>query len=282
MRSSIRLALVAAMALFATPALAQKLELPDLSPRAEVMQTAGITTITVNYASPGVKGRKIFGELVPFGKLWRTGANAATTIEVSSDVKIGGQAVPAGKYAIFTIPTQDKWTVIINKNPNQGGTRNYDQKLDQARFEVKPGKAPMTFERMTWLFTDAKDGSTALHLMWDDVQVTLPIEIETAKMVDAGITGYAKGAARSLANAARHYKRAGDLDKALAMVDHGLSLDGENWFILWIKADVLAAKGDIKAAYPIAQKAYDLGMKADYFFWKDMIAGKLEEWKSKK
>lgn len=282
MRSVLRSALaVAAAALLATPALAQNLELPDLSPRAEVMQSAGITTITVNYASPGVKGRKIFGELVPMGKLWRTGANSATTLEVSTDVKIGGKDVPAGKYALFTIPNKDSWTIIINKNANQGGTRNYDQKLDQARFDVKPGKAPTKMERLTFLFSDTQDDSTALILLWDDVQVVLPITIETNAMVAKGIEGYAKGSARALANAARHYKRVKQLDKALAMIDDALAVD-ESWFALWIKADILAEKGDIKAAYPIAQKAYDLGQKDDYFFWKDLIAGKLEEWKSKK
>lgn len=281
MRSVIRTALaVAAAALLATPALAQ-LQLPDLSPRAQVMQTAGITTITVDYASPGVKGRKVFGELVPFGQLWRTGANAATTLEVSTDVKIGGQPVPAGKYALFTIPGKDKWTVIVNKNPNQGGTRSYDQKLDQARFEVKPGKAPTKVERLTFLFTDTQDDSTALVMLWDDAQVVLPITIDTAALVEKGISSYASGTARTLANAARYYKAAGKLDQALAMVDDGLAID-ESWFALWIKADTLAAKGDIKAAYPIAQKAYELGQKDDYFFWKDLIAGKLEEWKSKK
>lgn len=286
LRSSIRSALtlaiaVAATASFAVPAFAQGLELPDLSPRAEVMQTAGITAIRVNYASPGVKGRKIFGELVPFGQLWRTGANSATTLEVSTDVTIGGQKVPAGKYALFTIPGKDKWTVIVNKNPNQGGTRSYDQKLDQARFEVEPGKTPTKMERLTFIFADTQDDGTGLVMMWDDVQVVMPISIDTAGLVEKGIEGYAKGSARSLANAARHYKRVKQLDRALAMVDDALAID-ETWFALWVKADILAEKGDIKAAYPIAEKAYALGQKDDYFFWKDLIAKKLEEWKSKK
>lgn len=278
MRSLIRSSFVAAVALLlASPALAQSLELPDLSPRAEVMQTAGVTTIKVDYASPGVKGRTIYGELVPFGKLWRTGANSATTLEVSTDVTIGGKAVPAGKYAIFTIPGKDKWTVIINKNPDQGGTRSYDQKLDQARFEVKPTDAPKR-ERMTFLFADTTDTGTKLVLDWAGKQVVMPIEIGTKALVEAGIGGYAKGTARQLASAARYYKAAGELDKGLAMVDDALAID-ETWFALWIKADILAAKGDTEAALPIAQKAYDLGMKDDYFFWKDLIAKKIEEWK---
>lgn len=278
-RTFVRSVVFAAALLLAAPATAQ-LQLPDLSPRAEVMQTVGITTITVNYASPGVKGRTIWGELVPYGKLWRTGANAATTIEVSTDVKIGGKDVPAGKYAIFTIPNEKSWTVIINKNPKQGGTRNYDEKLDQARFEVKPAKANKR-ERMTFFFSDTVDASTRLDMEWAEARISLPIEVATADMVNKGIEGYANKSARAMANAARFHKRAGNLDGALAMVNKGLAVN-ESWFALWIKADILAAKGDIKAAYPIAQKAYDLGMKDDYFFWKDTIAKALKDWESKR
>lgn len=281
MRSVIRSSLIAAAALLsAGPVLAQSLDLPALSPRAQVLQVVGTTTITVEYSSPGAKGRTVYGELVPFGELWRTGANSATTVEFSTDVKVGGKAVPAGKYSIFTIPGKDKWTVAINKNPNQGGTRQYDQKLDQARFEVKPSDAAKR-ERLTFIFADTTDKATSLVLDWAGKQVALPIEVDTPALVAKGIEGYAQKAGRSLASAARYYKDAGQLDKALAMADDALAVD-ETWYALWIKADILAAKGDIKAAYPIAQKAYDLGQKDEYFFWKDLIAKALEDWKSKK
>lgn len=276
-----RLVIAAALCVSA-PALAQSLELPDLSPRAEVMQMVGVTPITVNYASPGVKGRKIFGELVPNGKLWRTGANAATTIEFGTDVKVAGKAVPAGKYAIFTIPSDKAWTVILNKNANQGGTNSYDQKLDALRFEATAKKSGVTRERMTFLFTDTTDESTNLVLEWADTQVAIPISIATGDLVVGGIDAYGKQSARQLANAARYYKGKGQLDKALGLIDASLAIDGESWYALWIKADTLAAKGDTKAALPVAEKAYALGKKADYFFWEGQIADAIKKWKAQK
>lgn len=279
-RRTLRSAVVAAALLFAAPTVAQTLDLPAASPRATVSQTVGVTPITVDYASPGVKGRTVYGELVPFGTLWRTGANAATTIEFGTDVKVAGQAVPAGKYAVFTIPGKDKWTVILNKNPNQGGTRSYDQKLDAVRFEAKPEKSPAR-ERMTFVFSDTTDTGTRLDLDWAGTRVAIPITVETAALVGKGIDGYTKGTARTLANAARYHKDAGNLDRALALIDDALAVD-ETWFALWIKADTLAAKGDIKAAYPIAERAYALGQKDEYFFWKDQIQKALEDWKSKR
>lgn len=273
---------VAAALCVSAPALAQSLELPDLSPRAEVMQMVGVTPITVNYASPGVKGRKIFGELVPNGELWRTGANSATTIEFGTDVQIAGSKVPAGKYAIFTIPGAAEWTVIINKNANQGGTRQYDQKLDQARVKVKPQALANARERMTFVFADTTDEGTRLDLEWAKTRVSLPITIATGDLVTGGIDAYGKQSARQLANAARYYKGKGQLDRALGLIDASLAIDGESWYALWIKADTLAAKGDTKAALPIAEKAYALGKKADYFFWEGQVADAIKKWKAQK
>ncbi|MCB9541491.1 MAG: DUF2911 domain-containing protein [Myxococcales bacterium] len=263
-----------------TPALAQSLDLPAPSPKAQVMQTVGVTPITVTWSSPGAKGRTVYGELVPFGELWRTGANAATTIEFGTDVTVGGQKVPAGKYAIFTIPTADKWTVILNKNANQGGTREYDQKLDAARFEVTPSDAPAR-ERLTFVFSDTTDDATRLDLEWAGKRVSIPIQIATGELVAGGITGYSKASARTLANAARYWKDQKQYDKALALIDAALALD-ESWFALWIKADTLAAKGDKKAALPVAEKAYALGKKDSYFFWEQQIAAAIKDWKGGK
>lgn len=279
-----RFALAAALAggtlSIASLAHAQTLELPAPSPKAQVMQTVGITPITVTWSSPAAKGRTVYGELVPFGKLWRTGANAATTIEFGTEVTVGGQKVPAGKYALFTIPGEQKWTVILNKNAAQGGTNQYDQKLDQARFEATPAEAPAR-ERMTFLFTDTTDDATRLDLEWAGKRISIPIQTATGDLARGGIEGYAKGSARSLASAARYWKEQKQYDKAIALLDASLALD-ETWFALWIKADTLAAKGDKKAALPVAEKAYALGKKDTYFFWEAEIAAAIKEWKGKK
>ena len=270
--------LVLLSTLLALPALAQDLELPTLSPRAEVKQQVGVTWITVNYSSPCVKGRTVYGELVPFGTLWRTGANGATTIELSGDATIGGQAVPAGKYAIFTIPGQTEWTVIINKNPNQGGTGSYDQKLDQARFTAKPEAVP-TRERLTFLFSDTTDAAASLDLDWAGTRVRLPITVATAANAKANIGDFSKKSSRALANAARYLADdAKDVDGALKLIDSSLAVD-VTWFNTWLKADFLARKGDKKAALALAEKAYALGKDDKGFFYKDRVEKALKDWK---
>ncbi|MCA9557516.1 MAG: DUF2911 domain-containing protein, partial [Myxococcales bacterium] len=273
-------AFLAATLALALPAAAQDLKLPAPSPLAQVMQTVGTTSITVTYSSPGKKGRDIFGGLVPFDKLWRTGANAATTIEFTTDVKVGGKPVPAGKYAIFSIPKKDTWTVILNKNPNQGGTNSYDAKLDQARIDVKPESSPAR-ERMTFLFRDTQDGGTTLDLDWAGTRVSLPITVDTDALSKKGIADYQSGSSRGLANAARYMAdTAKDLDAALKLIDASLVVE-QTWFNTWLKADFLARKGDYKAAYPLAEQAYAMGQKADYFFWKDQVEKALKDWKGK-
>lgn len=267
--------------LFASlPASAQELELPALSPRAEVKQQVGIVEVTVNYASPGKRDRNVWGELVPYDQLWRTGANAATTLETTGPLKVGGAEVPPGKYAVFSIPGKDEWTLILNKNPNQGGTGAYDQALDVVRVKVKPAEAPQR-ERMTFLFSDTTDQGTRLDLEWAGLRVGLPIEVDTASMVTKGIDSYVSGASGSLASAARYRAEHGDLPGALKLIDASLAIE-ESWYNTWLKADLLHQKAEHKTAYKLAQRAQELGLAAgEGFFWKDRVEKALAEWKKK-
>lgn len=267
--------------LLALPAVAQDLDLPAASPRAEVKQQVGVTWVTVNYASPGVKGRKVFGDLVPMDKLWRLGANAATTLELSGDATIGGVKTPKGKYSLFAIPGQAEWTVIINKNPDQGGTNSYDEKLDVGRFKARPEASPAR-ERMTFLFSDTTDNGTRLDLDWGGTRVSLPITVDTAANAQANIAAYGKKSARGLANAARFQAdEAKNLDAALKLIDASLAIDA-GWFNTWLKADFLSRKGDFKAALPLAQKAHEMGLpEGPGYFYKDRVEAALKEWKGK-
>ena len=141
------------------------------SPPAEVTGTVDGTDITINYSRPSVKGREIFGGLEPYDKVWRTGANEATTFEVSDDVQIDGQALPKGKYALFTIPTEGDWTVIFNKNPDQWGAYDYDEAQDALRVEVTPEKTDEPTEMLTFEVGD--DG--AVTMMWADQSVSFDV-----------------------------------------------------------------------------------------------------------
>ncbi|MCA9525633.1 MAG: DUF2911 domain-containing protein [Myxococcales bacterium] len=273
-------AILAATLALALPAAAQDLKLPAPSPLAQVMQTVGTTSITVTYSSPGKKGRDIFGGLVPFDKLWRTGANAATTIEFTTDVKVGGKPVPAGKYAIFSIPKKDTWTVILNKNPNQGGTGDYDQKLDVFRAQVKPEAAPSR-ERLTWLFANTTDDGTRLDLEWEATRISVPIAVKTQAFAKGDIDAYIAGSWRPLANAARYTAETlKDEKRALALADASIAVQ-ETWYNVWVKATILAGTKDKKGAYKLAQRAQELGSKDPNFFYKDQVEKALKDWPKK-
>jgi hypothetical protein len=143
------------------------------SPPDIVSNTVGNTTITIDYSQPAVKGRTIWGELVPYGRVWRTGANEATTIEFSKDVKVEGKSLKAGKYGLFTIPEKNEWTIIFTGDTGIWGTR-YSQDNDVLRVNVKPGKAPQTTERMT--FKISNDG--IVSLIWENLKVDFKVTPE--------------------------------------------------------------------------------------------------------
>lgn len=141
------------------------------SPPAKVSTTVGGATVTIDYSRPSVKGRKIFGGLEPYGKVWRTGANEATTFQVSKDVKIEGQTLPAGKYGLFTIPGETEWTIIFNKTAEQWGAFKYDEKQDALRVKVKPKKTP----QLTETFVINLDKTGKVFMMWENTEVDFTV-----------------------------------------------------------------------------------------------------------
>ena len=262
----------------AAPVAAQQIDLPRPSPSAKVSQVVGLTEISVEYSSPAVKGRKIWGNVVPLGALWRTGANAATKVTFSTDVQVAGKPVPAGTYAIFSSPAKDSWTLILNKNPNQGGTDQYKKELDQLRFEAKPQASPHR-ERLTFLFNNTSESGTSLDLEWEKLRLSFPIKVPTETLVAAKIKGLEDGAWRPFNSAARYLLESKkDTDHALALVDRSLSLK-EDWLNDWTKAQLLAAKGKTSDACGYAKKAKALGEKAEFFFFADEVKKALTDWK---
>lgn len=180
-RSLTSLALLA-LAAFALPTAAQTGP-PRPSPKASVSQTFGLTDVAIAYSSPGVKGRQVWGGVVPYDQVWRTGANEATSFEVSSDVQIEGKPLAAGKYALFTIPRQDRWTVIFNRT-QQWGAFNYKEADDALRVEVTPQEAPFQ-ERMGITFRDVTDFGATVVIAWDKVAVPFKVTADTAKLAVA-------------------------------------------------------------------------------------------------
>jgi hypothetical protein len=283
-RISLSLSLATGLALtLAAPAARADLELPRPSPGAKVTQEVGLTQITVDYSCPGVKGRKVWGELVPYGKLWRTGANNATKITFSKDVTFVDKPVPAGSYALFTIPaTNGEWTVVLNKNADQPGIgREYKADMDLLRVKVRAQPAPFR-ERLAFLFSNFDEDKTSLDIEWEKLRVSIPIKVGTAQQALANINKELDNAWRPFANAARYMLEVKkDYDAGLKYVDQSLALK-QDWFNLWIRASLLAAKGNYKDARADAQKSYDLGEKAGAgFFLEGEVKKALAEWSKK-
>jgi hypothetical protein len=150
---------------------------PKPSPAAKVSAQIGTAEVTIEYSSPGVKKRKIWGALVPYDKIWRTGANASNKLTLTKDMTIGGQPVPAGTYNLLTIPGKKTWTVLINKDTTLGANVDkHSDALDVAKFTVTP-KAIPSRERLTFIFSDVTDDSASLDLEWEKVRISLPIKV---------------------------------------------------------------------------------------------------------
>jgi hypothetical protein len=164
---------------------APSLKVPVLSPLSVIEQEVGLTRVKLSYARPSAKGRKVFGELVPFGEIWRTGANASTQLTFTEDVKIAGNPLKAGTYALYTVPGQDEWTIIIHTNTRHralsGGV--YKQEEDAFRFKAKPGKTSNFVETFTIQFSDITTDSANLALSWENTEVKFPIEFDVDAQV---------------------------------------------------------------------------------------------------
>jgi len=159
----------------------QQIKTPRPSPDATVTQFVGVTEVKIDYSSPAVKGRKIWGELVTFGEIWRTGANEATTITFSEAVKINGSELAAGTYGIHTIPGENEWEFVFSKDTKIDGSSNFDKEKEVLRVKAKPEEHHF-MERMTFLFTDVTDNSAVVNLMWDKLKVSFNIETSTQEL----------------------------------------------------------------------------------------------------
>jgi ABC-type oligopeptide transport system substrate-binding subunit len=150
---------------------------PLLSPPAETSQTVDGKTVSIKYSAPSVRGRKIFGGLVPYDKVWRTGANAATTLKTEANLKIGTATVPAGTYTLYTLPSEGTWKLIINKQTGQWGTV-YKQDQDLARVDMKKETLPAPQEVMSITLEPFHGKSSSLHVRWETTDVSVPVKAQ--------------------------------------------------------------------------------------------------------
>lgn len=265
MLRAVVLASVAATLAVSAHAQSPKIDFPAASPTGKVEQRVGLTDVEVVYSRPSAKGRKVFGELVPFGEVWRTGANNATSVSFSTAVKIGGTDVPAGKYALFTIPAAGEWTVILSKVTEQWGSYQYDKKDDQVRVMVKPVALAEAVETLEIGIGDLRDTSATLVITWEKTRVPVKIEVDVKGVVVPQIEAAMAGSGKKpyLSAAMFYYEHDLDLKKALAWMDAGLAEQPEAFWMTYRKGLILAKMGDKKGAIAAAEASLALAQKAE-------------------
>lgn len=254
--------LLLGLLMLATVAMAQQpqIRMPRPSPKASVMQTIGATDMTITYSRPGVKGRQIWGDLVPYDKVWRTGANEATTISFSDDVSINGQKLPKGTYSLHTIPGKDEWTIIFNSVADQWGSYSYDAAKDVVRVKAKPEKD----EFREWLSFDVPKVSAdeaTVAIRWENVSVPFTVNADTTNRTLAQLrTAMSTAAADDwrtsymAASFAFDNKAPVSNEQLSQWLDQSLKAN-QNINNLWLKARMQAAAGDRVAAMKTAEEA---------------------------
>ena len=268
------------------------LKLPQKSLQASCGLTIGLTDIEINYSSPSVDGRKIWGGLVPYNEVWRAGANAATTIEFNTEMNIEGTVIPAGRYAFFIIPRAGdaEWTAIFNKQADQWGTYKYDESRDEARINFKPQMKSVDEERLLYSIHDQGVDKGYIKLAWGTARIYLRFRvdvlepalanvdkaIETAKEDEKWII-YAQGASFLLDNDWQIRQAMEWADKSTRLHDHSW-----NWYV---KARAQAASGDYTGAMTSVEKCRQLGTSnpADKFYAnsREVVEASYQEWRGR-
>ncbi len=269
---------------------AQDVELPRISPKASVSYTVGMTEVAIHYGAPAVGERKIWGGLVPYDKIWRAGANEATTVSFSTDVNLEGQTVRAGKYSFFLIPGEIEWTVILNKATDLWGAYGYDEEKDEVRFTVEPKMNEGLQERLMYSIHDMKSDMGYIKLSWERMRLYLRFKVDVMDQAMANIAAalvaspedqkwkvYTQGANYLL-------ESDGNLDQALnwAMLATEQTQHSWPWYI---RAKIEAEKGDMAAAVNSGTKCAEIGLMNDSdTFYKenaDRVNAYIQSWAAK-
>lgn len=253
------LGLLLVVLLLQTEVNAQGLKMPQASSGQTVVQDFALGKINLTYSRPSMKGRKIFGALEPFDKVWRTGANSATVIKFSDEVTIEGKTIPAGEYGLFTIPNPTEWTVILSKTAKAWGAYTYNAADDFARFKVKPITLNPAVETFTIQFADVKATSAKIQLMWEKTLVQLNLSTSIDERVMASIDEAMKSDKKPYFQAAQYYFENGkDLKTALSWMDEAEKVQPKAPHVRLWKARVQLKMGDKAGARATAQAGLDL------------------------
>ena len=245
-----------------------QLNIPEPSPSASFSQTLGFTKIKVDYARPGTKGREVFGKLIPYGEIWRTGASDCSTISFNDEVTIGGKKIAKGKYSLFSIPNVEQWTIIINTDTTLHGASGYDEKKDVHRFTVKPEKSARFYETFTIELSDIVKDNGMLYLIWENTMVKFEIQSNAKERIladiDNKINKLKTDNSKLFYQAAEYYyNQRMELDQANDWIAKAVKMEPENFYYPNLQAKILETQSKFAEAIPVAQKAVILAKKGN-------------------
>lgn len=256
--------LIASIAILTTCSINAQVKMPQPSTTQTIKQDFGMGAIELTYSRPNIKERKVFGGLVPFGKLWRTGANAATKIKFLDEVEINGKKIDTGTYVLYTVPNIDNWEIVINKGLNNWGVDGYKESEDVLRFKVTPMKIKSKIETFTMQFANVKPESCELHVMWDKTAVAIPISTNIKEKLRSQIeNALQNNAKKPYWQAAQFYNEWDkNFTKALENVNKGIAENPKAFWMLLYKAKMQKEMGDMAGAKESAQQSLALAKEA--------------------
>ncbi len=253
----------AVLLLLASQVTARQIDTPRPSPHNVFTQQVGLTDITVDYSRPGAKGREIFGGLVAYGQIWRTGANNATTIEFSTDVTLEGNKVAAGKYALYSVPGQNEWSIHLYTDLSLGGNvGGYDKSKELLQFTVKPSKVTEAVETFTIDINDLKDDQASINLIWENTKVSFTVGVEydgiVMKQIERAMRNPLGQVATQYATAATYFlDNEKDMKQAQEWIDKAIEINPNAFWYMHTKARIHAAQKDYKGAIEVAKQSME-------------------------
>jgi hypothetical protein len=244
---------------------AQDLKLPAPSPASVLKQDFSTSSIEISYSRPSLRGRKAFGEVVPFGSIWRTGANAATKVTFGEDVTIKGNVIKAGSYALYSVPGENEWKIIINKGIGNWGASGFDAKDDVATFTVPASKSAETVQSFTISIDNITSTSCDIVLRWENTKVVIPVTADNDKRITEYLEKSINQPKRPYQQAASYYLETGkDLNKALTYADKAIEEYKDAFWLYWLKARIYQKMGNKKEALAAAQKSASMAVGTPY------------------
>ena len=238
-----------------------QIKIPNASPLSKVQQEIGLTQVTIEYSRPMLKGRKIFGAVVPYGEIWRTGANAATTLEFESDLTLNGIPVPKGKYALYTLPGKKEWTVILSINTKLWGAGGYLKLNDFTRFTVQPETTESPIETFTIDLRNFTENSAELVIEWEKTRLRIPIGLDTDSKVfkqirEQLLSSNAQNKAADYYNAAMYYyTKKLNMNQALQWMQKAVTMKPGAFWYQYFYAEMLAHEEQLEKAKKMALEA---------------------------